>query len=373
MATSDLPPEHRPQRLDWGPDFSFARKPTRDAPFSPAATSPRTVLPHSRPADARQNGTPKEDLRAVSGVTERVMLPPLPPSPLSPVRGSRRPKQGCLVIDVQRATIPYSLPPIQPCLPTPETGRTPVSNPCARSVLQSPIAGLGTSLDRRQPTPVPDEPRSASTIHFEILQLREHLRPLGHVYLGNTTPADTLVQAVALRRNSVPDSPSASSPSVKEEPMDENGSDHCYARPPQTPVESATFDNEISVRAVVRPRQPARRSFVIRRKFDLDELRATIPDPGSRSGSSGLASRRSSVADLASPYTSSPTLSGPPPTPLIGRARRRSTSAKHGPVPFSPRGRRTPLGAGAEVKVAPRTPSNLMPMRKLHLASIKTT
>lgn len=360
--------QHRPKRLDWGPDFSFARKPTRDAPFSPGVPSPRTALPNSHPADSSQDATTKEEPHASSGVAERVMLPSLPPSPLSPVRERGHRRHGRLVVDVPRATLPYSLPPIQQFLPSPETCCTPVSSPCARSdarsVLQSPLTGLGisrTSPDRRESVSVAEEPRSASTIHSEILQLREHLRSLGSVYLGDTAPADTLVRAVALRRNSVPDSPSASSPSIKEELMDEDGMDH-GAKSSHTP-ESAKFGSEISVRARVRPRQPDRRPFVIHRKFDLDELRATIPDPGV-STDSGSTSRRSSVADLASPYTSSPTLSGPPPTPLIGRARRRSTSAKHGPAPFSPRGRRTPGGAGAEVKVVPRASPNLMPMRR---------
>lgn len=276
------------------------------------------------------------------------------PSPLSPVRGRERRRPGCLVVDVPRATRPLPLP-----LPTPETAASPIARDGARSLLlsglpESEAARLGRSLDRRESAPVTDEPGSASTIHSEILQLREHLRSLGPVYLGNTPAADVLVQAVSLRRNSLPDSPSAGSPAVKEEPLDEDTPmDDAKPRTPESP----RFGSEISVRARVRPRQPDRRPFVMRRKFNLDELRATIPDPG-RSPP-----RRSSVADLASPYPCSPGPAGPPPTPLIGRARRRSTSAKHGPMPFSPRGRRAPASAGPEAKSAPR-PANLMPIRE---------
>ena len=372
MASPDPPAQKCPKRLDWGADFSFARKPTRDAPFSPGTPSPRTAPPHSRPADARQDAIVKEESRAPSGVAARVMLPPLPSSPLSPVCGPGRLRQGSLVIDVSRAGLPYSLPPIQPCLPTPETACTTASGPGAhsdaRSVLQSEAARLGKPLDRRESAHVTGEPWSASTIHSEILQLREHLKFLGPVYLGNIAPADALVQAVALRRSSLPDS-SASSSSVKDEPKEKDGVDHS-AKPLHTP-DSPKFGNDISVRARVRPRQADRRPFVIHRKFNLDELRATIPDLGARLDS-GSTFRRSSVADLALPYTGNSKVPEPPPTPLIGRARRRSTSAKHGPVTFSLRGRRTPGGAGAEVKVDPRASSNLMPMRKCTLLPTTT-
>lgn len=340
MASPD-PVQHRPKvHMDWSPDFSFARRP-RDPPRSPGVPSPRTAppLPDAVKEEPRPAG--------------QAVLP----SPLSPVRGRERRRPGCLVVDVPRASRPLPLR-----LPTPEAAASP-SRDGARSLLlfglpESEAARLGRSLDRRESAPVAESPASASTIHSEILQLREHLRSLGPVYLGNTSAADVLVQAVSLRRNSLPDSPSAGSPAVKEEPLDED-TPMDDATPddakPRTP-ESPRFGNEISVRARVRPRQPDRRPFVMRRKFNLDELRATIPDPGVSPA------RRSSVADMASPYPCTP---GPPPTPLIGRARRRSTSAKHGPMPFSPRGRRTPgsAGAGSEANPAPR-PANLMPIRE---------
>lgn len=374
MASAD-PSQPRPNaRLDWSPDFSFARKPSPRGPYSPGLPSPRTAPPRrSQPGD--------QDPVRDTGAT---VLPPIrvPPSPLSPVRGRDRRRQGCLVLEVPRSK--YSLP-APSSLPTPRTASTPgvpriVTREGARSLLLSGLpeakaARLSRSLDRRESAPfVATE--SPSTIHPEIIQLREHLRSLGPVYLGSASAADVLVQAVALRRNSLPTSPSDGSPVIKTEDsedvemtddtkpiedtkpvVDTKPTDDIKSPEPSSPK----FSNEIHVRARVRPRQPDRRPFVLQRKFNLDELRATIPEPGSDPSSP---QRRSSIADLGSPYSASPGSAGFPPAPLIGRARRRSTSAKHGPVPFSPRGRRAP-GSAPQVKVPPRAPANLVPIRKL--------
>lgn len=297
----------------------------------------------------------------------------VPASPLSPVRGRERRRQGCLVLEVPRSK--YSLPaPLS--LPTPRTASTPaapslVTRKGARSLLLSGLpeaeaARLSRSLDRRELAPfVATE--SPSTIHPEIIQLREHLLSLGPVYLGNASAADVLVQAVALRRNSLPTSPSDGSPAIKTEPASEDVEMTDDIKPLQP--SSLKFDNKIHVRARVRPRQPDRRPFVLQRKFNLDELRATIPNPDSSSSSP---QRRSSIADLGSPYSASPSSASFPPTPLIGRARRRSTSAKHGPVPFSPRGRRV-LASASEVKVPPRTPANLVPIREFPRSLLRIT
>lgn len=369
MPSADPSQPRSNVRLDWSPDFSFARKPSPRVPYSPGLPSPRTAPPRrSQPGD--------QDAATDAGVA---VLPPIrvPPSPLSPVRGRERRRQRCLVLEVPRSK--YSLP-APSSLPTPRTASTPavprlVTREGARSLLLSGLpdaegARLSRSLDRRESAPfVATE--SPSTIHPEIVQLREHLRSLGPVYLGSVSAADVLVQAVALRRNSLPTSPSDGSPSIKTEPasediemtddikpiVDTNPVDDIKLPEPSSPK----FSNEIHVRARVRPRQPDRRPFVLQRKFNLDELRATIPEPGSSPSSP---QRRSSIADLGSPYSASPGSAGLPPAPLIGRARRRSTSAKHGPVPFSPRGRRAP-GSAPEVKVAPRAPANLIPIRKL--------
>lgn len=361
MASAD-PSQPRPNvRLDWSPDFSFARKPSPRALYSPGLPSPRTAPP-------RRSQPGNQDPVKEAGVTG---LPPMrvPPSPLSPVRGRERHRQGYLVLEVPRSNCSLPAP---PSLPTPRTASTPaapslITREGARSLLLSELpeaeaARLSRSLDRRESAPLACAADSPGTIHPEIIQLREHLRSLGPVYLGNASAADVLVQAVALRRNSLPTSPSDGSPSIKEEPASEDV-EMTDAKPTEDkkPIEpSPKFGNEIHVRARVRPRQPDRRPFVIQRKFNLDELRSTIPEPGSSLCSP---QRRSSIADLGSPYSASPGSARFPPSPLIGRARRRSTSAKHGPVPFSPRGRRAPGSAGPEVNVPPRAPANLVPIR----------
>lgn len=189
-------------------------------------------------------------------------------------------------------------------------------------------------------------PGSPGTIHLELAQLREHLRSLGSVYLGNLEAADVYMQAVALRRNWTPASP------IKEERQEVG--DH----PPA--ADRPEFGEDIVVRARVRPRDDHSKPFVIQRRFNLAEMRATIPDP---TPEGHTLQRRSSIADLANrPY--SPTT--PVGTkPLIGRERRRSTSVRFGPLsPASPRTRRGPIGAGVELKLPPRNSNNLMPIRK---------
>ncbi|SPO02398.1 uncharacterized protein DNG_05071 [Cephalotrichum gorgonifer] len=383
MASSDppVPPTLPKLRVDWSPNFTFSRKPPTQSPYSysPSTTSPKTIPGPSHPGDHRQDPAPNVDGRLVA--SRRVMRR-IPPSPLSPVRERSRPEQrhhprADAAIDIPRVIHPGSTTPVEsPALvaPTPslaDVAPSPVSRDGARSILlsglsESEATRLTRPVERTESAPSLTVPGTPTTIHPEILQLREHLRSLGHLYLGSMSGADVLVQGVALRRNSLP----PNTPTVKVEQEDDSNvagrsekTDH-----PSTPG-SPKFRGEITVRARVRSRQPNRKSIVIQRKFNLDELRATIPDPGSlppdtpTSASSG---RRSSVADLGSPYCNSPSPSQPgfpSPAPLIGSTRRRSTSARYGPLIPCPRSRRGPASAGLDGKLAPRGPGhNIMPI-----------
>jgi len=107
--------------------------------------------------------------------------------------------------------------------------------------------------------------------------MREHLQSLGHVYFDNASSADCFVVAVALRRPS--HTSSAGDEEIKHEP---DG-------PPSVTL------NRRTIRARVRPSDPERKPFLLQRTFDIDELRATIPELSPTS----MSSRRQSV-DLSS-------------------------------------------------------------------------
>ena len=124
-------------------------------------------------------------------------------------------------------------------------------------------------------------------------QLRDDLRDWGHVYFGNVPISDCFVSAVALRR--------ASDPSTDE----------------GTPSRSRPLGgrNRTTIRARVRPCAPDRKPFLLRRTFDMDELRATIPEMSPVSAGS-----RSSPIERASRS----------PLPTSRRRSSGAASAKHG-------------------------------------------
>jgi hypothetical protein len=89
-------------------------------------------------------------------------------------------------------------------------------------------------------------------------QVLEELQDWGHVYFGNTSIADCFVAAVALRRHS--DSASA---------------DEGVSKGSSTPSDGRS---RVTIRARIRPCALDRKPFLLRRTFDMDELRATVPD-----------------------------------------------------------------------------------------------
>ena len=349
--------KHRPKvHLDWKPNFSFAHEPSREPPYSPAVPSPRTIMPRTQERP-RHGLDVKEASRVKRGVTGRTKLPN---SPLSPIHKRERHRPEDLQVDIPPSTRP--LP--SAALPTPDTASTRTTSPTARegarplppsNLPESEAFKLEKSPDRQESAPATGEPSSASTIHPELQQIGQYLRTIGDVYLD--AYPDIFVRAVPLHRNSHPDS-AVSVPPIKEEPVDED-SGLADAKPPATPDTSPWFSNNFTVRAYVQPRSRNSKGFSMKRKFNREELRNTIPDPPSHRHPP---SRRSSIAEIASPYFNSPILVGFPPTPLIGHQRRRSTSAKYGPAPYSSlRGRRMSADIGAKVKAAPCRDAKPMP------------
>lgn len=126
--------------------------------------------------------------------------------------------------------------------------------PLNRSGSISEISGSQDRISNyhyRDLSPVPPRRNSTSEVH-------DQLRSWGHIYYGNAKTADAFIIARSLRRRS-------SDSSTKSESIKATA--------------SAPMKNRLTIRAIVRPRALDRPSFLIQRDLDIDELRATVPDP----------------------------------------------------------------------------------------------
>ncbi|KAI0383571.1 hypothetical protein F5Y04DRAFT_287287 [Hypomontagnella monticulosa] len=131
------------------------------------------------------------------------------------------------------------------------------------------------------------------------LELQEQLRAWGHVYYGNTKTADAFVIARTLRRRN-------SNPATD------------GTRPKSLQVPGALAKNRLTIRAIVRPRDLDKSAFLIQRSFNIDELRATIPNPPSHGRMSiGSDEHRRKSLPMA-------------PSQVGAAARRRSSSVRSG-------------------------------------------
>ncbi|KAK4231225.1 hypothetical protein QBC38DRAFT_451604 [Podospora fimiseda] len=113
---------------------------------------------------------------------------------------------------------------------------------------------------------------------------RHELQAWGHVFLLNGSEAHCFVSAVALRR------PSEGPSSGEEKPQTNAGKENSLAH-----------KSQLTVRVRVRPCALNQKPFLLTRTFDMDLLRATIPEPepvyeGPRRLSADLSSRRGSLS-----------------------------------------------------------------------------
>ncbi|KAI2604620.1 hypothetical protein GGR54DRAFT_621904 [Hypoxylon sp. NC1633] len=114
----------------------------------------------------------------------------------------------------------------------------------------------------RSPSYATDSYLSPASLRKDsTLGLRDQLRTWGHIYYGNAKTADAFVIARSLRRNS------------NTSPIHGTGRNFIQGISGTPPY------NRLTVRAIVRPRALDRPSFLIQRNLNMDELRATIPDP----------------------------------------------------------------------------------------------
>lgn len=105
--------------------------------------------------------------------------------------------------------------------------------------------------------------------HVPFQFSHDHLQEWGHAYLGNRTTADAFINAMSLRRLSLA--------SQKGKRMDEIPS-----------------PNLVTIQARVMPKERQRKPFLIQRKLDVGELRASIPTTHGAKTHSPVVLRRSS-------------------------------------------------------------------------------
>ncbi|KAK4191872.1 hypothetical protein QBC35DRAFT_279934 [Podospora australis] len=118
------------------------------------------------------------------------------------------------------------------------------------------LAGRDSDTDERRQSLSPSFPAPASRRNSR--QLQNELHAWGHVFLGNGSEADCFVAAVALRR-----------------PSENSSADEGSAAKFKTPEQS----NKVTVRVRVRPCALDRQPFLLTRTFDMNLLRATLPEP----------------------------------------------------------------------------------------------
>jgi hypothetical protein len=255
-------------------------------PVYSAAVLPSPMYPASPGYDHAMRAHERALVDRLDGLDQRARREPLQ-SPttarsLSPISEQAR---------IARRESAASLPLPHAPAPSPQSpGLLPYPGSQTLAAQTRSILGTSPVGDRRQSLP----PWSAGARRGSQ-QLRDELRDWGHVYFGNVAISDCFVSAVALRRASEGSS------------ADEGA-----------PVRARTFGarHRMTIRARVRPCALDRKPFLLRRTFDMDELRATIPETSPVSAGP----RRSSIE----PGSRSP----------LPASRRRSsgaTSAKHGP------------------------------------------
>ncbi len=131
------------------------------------------------------------------------------------------------------------------------------------------LARLGSVFSRRLSSP---HSSILSSVSARISSKTNHdrLRAWGPAYLGNTAVADVYVKAVQLR---ISDQAKDSSKfNVSEQGGPSGTFDH-----PTEGIVSTTNSKVITVRARVLPRAKERRPFLIQRRFNLEEMRASAP------------------------------------------------------------------------------------------------
>ncbi|KAI6083941.1 hypothetical protein F4821DRAFT_243715 [Hypoxylon rubiginosum] len=232
------------------------------AGLSPSAMSPRTIPSPNPIHPASYDGSMQRQDRALVDSLDQRAKHVISTAPLTPIDEYT---PSPLVARLEKISIlpPMSLP----------HGPTAPASPGLSSRRDSYASGR-TSLPvtpARSPsyfTASDTSPTSSRRGSISLLEVQDQLRTWGHVFYGNAKNADAFIIARSLRRNN------GLSPT--------DARKHDYRQgPPNTPI-TPSPSKRLTVRAIVRPRALDRPSFLIQRNFDVDQLRATVPDPPRR-------------------------------------------------------------------------------------------
>lgn len=300
--TSDVNASRRPNLEPIWTDyrgFGAVHKPTTyrtpgSSGWSPSSLSPRALPSPSPIHPASYDGSMRRQDRALVSSLDQRTKHVVNPVPLTPIDEQ---SPSPLVARLEKISILPHLN-VERSLPTPSSpGFSREENQRIAERTRSVDRTYDTLLEKiRRPSyatgdrhTLPDSPRKNSA-----LELQDQLRKWGHVYYGNAKTADAFIIARSLRRPSHSHSRASS--------IDSTGRDS--AGKGASAEGGQPSSNRLTVRAIVRPRSIDRSSFLIQRNFNLDELRATIPDPPTRSQQ-----RRGSGALEQQPQPPSPPIS----------------------------------------------------------------
>ncbi|KAI0839312.1 hypothetical protein F5Y06DRAFT_266507 [Hypoxylon sp. FL0890] len=248
--------------------------------LSPSSLSPKSLPGPSPIHPASYDGSMRRQDRALVNSLDQRARHVVSSAPLTPIDES---SPSPLVARLEKISI---LPPMsmRHSLPTPASPEHPLQRGRSGS-----LASLPGTQARSPGYYTPDSNVSpVSSRRNSTMGLQDQLRTWGHVYYGNAKTADAFIIARSLRRRNP-------SPTATTSPK--------FLRPgPGT-----LSNNRLTVRAIVRPRALDRPSFLIQRNFNLDELRASVPDPLPRQEvGDGLNQQRRRSLPAASPQGTTP-------------------------------------------------------------------
>ncbi|KAI1454850.1 hypothetical protein F4805DRAFT_438160 [Annulohypoxylon moriforme] len=227
--------------------------------MSPSPLSPKSLPGPSPVHPASYDKSMRKQDRALVDSFDQRTRHVVNSAPLTPIDEY---SPSPLVARLEKISI---LPPmsISHGLPTPASPSLPRRGSLGVPERSGSIVGVPGAQDR-SPTYYNRDVSPVSPRRDSILEVHDQLRSWGHVYYGNAKTADAFIIARSLRRRSSDSSTEITRPEIVK------------------PTASAPTRNRLTVRAIVRPRALDKPSFLIQRNFDIDELRATIPDPPPR-------------------------------------------------------------------------------------------
>ncbi|KAI1464398.1 uncharacterized protein F4812DRAFT_443279 [Daldinia caldariorum] len=315
--TSDVNISRRPGLEPiWTPSYHYVSdmpktivRPTPiSAGLSPSPISPKAFpsLPSPNPVHpASYDGSMRRQDRALVNSLDQRAVPSLNSALLTPVEEY---SPSPLVARLEKISIlpPMSIAnnPLAPAPPEAPLRRRSLMSLDGPASMRAQHQVRNHSYSSMEYLTSPNSPRWDAT-----MRLRNQLRNWGHVYLGNSKMADAFIIARSLRQHNChsPTSP----PFAKLPPL-----------PPPTAAAAgggAPPNKRLTVRAIIRPQSQDRPAFLIQRNFDIEELRATIPDPppAHAPAMKGVSDGPRSPAGFMSRKNGVPASTAPPPSLLL--------------------------------------------------------